>query len=374
MANSTDAVVYEAPATIRRMMSTTAALLYSLTPDQRAQGCFAMEDQRRFDWDFIPKPDRAGIPFADLDRHQRVLGHSLLQAGMSLNGYTKALSVMALENVLRELEVSRHGVIAGDFRNPDMYFFSFYGRPAFEDTWGWRLLGHHLCVSYTIVGEQFLSVTPCAIGAQPAVAGALSPLAEDEELGFAVLHGLPLELRELAVIHPVAPADYATRQVPLIGKVEYPDYVDLGIPSYRLTDADREALKFVRDEPKGVSAAQMSASQARKLLDLVHCYFDRTPEEVAIRHKARLEREGLESIYFCWAGGLEARQSHYYRVQTSNVLIEFDNAMDNGNHIHSVWRDYRNDLGHDLLLDHYEREHQHGSHLASRFNSSVPAE
>ena len=38
------------------------------------------------------------------------------------------------------------------------------------------------------------------------------------------------------------------------------------------------------------------------------------------------------------------------------------------NHIHSVWRDYRNDLGHDLLADHYERERTTGHHLTSRLN------
>lgn len=45
-----------------------------------------------------------------------------------------------------------------------------------------------------------------------------------------------------------------------------------------------------------------------------------------------------------------------------------------GNHIHSVWRDYRNDLGHDLLQEHYERERATGHHLRTRLQSSVPDE
>jgi hypothetical protein len=174
------------------------------------------------------------------------------------------------------------------------------------------------------------------------------------------------------VIHSVAPADYTTRQVPFIGKVEYPDYIDLGIPWYRITDADREALKFVKDQPRGVAGSRLPQAQARALTDLVHCYLDRMPEEVASRQKARLDREGPANIHFCWAGGLEPGTSHYYRVQTGNILIEFDNAIDSGNHIHSVWRDYRNDLGHDLLLDHYAREEHAGHHLQTRLTSSVP--
>lgn len=363
---------FEAPDTIAKMLVATWALLYSLSPEQRRAAEFPMADPRRLDWDFIPKPDRIGVPLADLDRHQRIIAHSLLRAGTSLTGYTKMLQIMAMENILREIEAPALGPIAGDYRNSDLYYLSFYGRPGFEDTWGWRVLGHHLCICYTIIEQRYLTVTPCNMGAQPAEAGVLSPLRDDEALGFALLHGLPGDLRGQAVIHSVAPADYTTRQVPFIGKAEYPDYVDLGIPWYRITDADREALKFVKDQPRGVAGSRLPQAQARALTDLVHCYLDRMPEEVASRQKARLDTEGPANIHFCWAGGLEPGTSHYYRVQTGNILIEFDNAIDDGNHIHSVWRDYRNDLGHDLLLDHYAREEHAGHHLQTRLTSSVP--
>jgi hypothetical protein len=366
--------MYEAPETIWRMLASAQSLLYSLTPELRRQAEFPMTDASRLDWDFIPKPDRTGVPIAVLDRHQRTIAHTLIRSALSMKGYTQALEIMAMENVLRELEVGRHGVLSGDFRHQDLYFLSFYGRPAFEDTWGWRLLGHHLSLCYTIVGQRYLTVTPCNMGAQPASAGILAPLAEDEDLGFRLLHSLDGARRSRAVIHSVAPADYATRQVPFVGKVEYPDYIDLGIPWYQISEADREALKFVKDEPRGVAGSDLTAAQAGMLTDLVHCYLDRMPEEVAAGYKLRVEQEGMDQIHFCWAGGLDYGTSHYYRVQTSQILIEFDNAIDGGNHIHSVWRDYRNDLGHDLLLDHYEQEREHGHHLRTRLESSVPDE
>src|SRR5215472_6835200 len=31
---------------------------------------------------------------------------------------------------------------------------AFFGRPGFEDTWGWRFLGHHLSLSYTIIEQR----------------------------------------------------------------------------------------------------------------------------------------------------------------------------------------------------------------------------
>ena len=45
-------------------------------------------------------------------------------------------------------------------------------------------------------------------------------------------------------------------------------------------------------------------------------------------------------------------EKHYYRVQGPTFLIEFDNTQNNGNHIHSVWRDFDSDFGRDLLREH----------------------
>jgi len=210
------------------------------------------------------------------------------------------------------------------------------------------------------------------MGAQPAEMGVLSPLRADEQLGFEILHGLGDAQRKQAVIHHVAPADYTTRQVPRVGKVEYPDYIDLGIPWYSITDEDREALKFEKDNPRGVAGSDMPADQAHNLVDLVESFVGRLPDEVSEKHMAQIKSDGLGKLWFCWAGGQESGTPHYYRIQGSNLLIEFDNAIDNGNHIHSVWRDYRADLGHQLLLDHYEHERHHGHHLDTRLKSSVP--
>ena len=43
----------------------------------------------------------------------------------------------------------------------------------------------------------------------------------------------------------------------------------------------------------------------------------------------------------------------YYRVQGPQFLIEYDASQNDGNHIHSVWRDFAGDFGRDLLRDHY---------------------
>jgi hypothetical protein len=363
---------YEAPQTIGRMMLLSQSFLYSLTAEQRRACEYPMDHPGRLDWDFIPKSDRTGIPLFQLNFHQRTLVQTLLKTALSMRGYTQALEIMAMENILRELEVDRFGVSTGDFRSQDLYYVTFFGRPSFEDTWAWRFLGHHLSLSYTIVGQRWLSVTPCNMGAQPAEMGVLSPLRADEDLGFEILHGLGDAQRKQAIIHHVAPADYTTRQVPRVGKVEYPDYLDLGISWYQINDEDREALRFEKDNPRGVAGSEMPTDQARNLVDLVESFVGRLPEEVSSRYMDRIKSDGLDKLWFCWAGGQESGTPHYYRIQGADILIEFDNAIDNGNHIHSVWRDYRADLGHQLLLDHYEHERHHGHHLDTRLKSSVP--
>jgi hypothetical protein len=42
----------------------------------------------------------------------------------------------------------------------------------------------------------------------------------------------------------------------------------------------------------------------------------------------------------------------YYALSSPSLLIEYDNTQD-GNPIHSVWRDLRRDFAGDLLAQHY---------------------
>jgi len=46
-----------------------------------------------------------------------------------------------------------------------------------------------------------------------------------------------------------------------------------------------------------------------------------------------------------------------YRIQGKTFVVEFDNTQNNANHIHTVWRNFTGDFGHDLLAAHYARDH-----------------
>lgn len=374
---TTPAVSYEAPVTIKRMLFATWALLDSLTPDLKTRALIGdMTDARRLDWDFIPKPDRSGIPLHALDRHQKALAHTLLKSGLSIRGYSQALTVMATENMLRELEVIERGfgVLAGDFRDPEGYWFSFFGRPGFEDTWGWRVIGHHLSLSYTIVAQRYLTVTPLAMGAQPVPAGVLNALGENEKRALDILHSLSADQRGQAIIHDVAPADFATRQVPYVGAEEWPDNVDLGIVGYTTTDEDRCKLRFVRANPSGISGADLSGRDLQAVRNLLVYYVETGPEEITAQYRDQVSNGDPAELRFAWAGGTEANTAHYYRISTAGLLVEADNAVAAGQHVHTVWRDLNNDLGHDLLLDHYRKHGPRGEHLQRRLVSNRPTD
>jgi hypothetical protein len=66
----------------------------------------------------------------------------------------------------------------------------------------------------------------------------------------------------------------------------------------------------------------------------------------------KMREAGLENISFAWLGSPEKGQRYYYRVQGPTFLIEHNNTQGNGNHIHSVWRDFNGDFGRDILAEH----------------------
>lgn len=365
---------YEAPATATRMLVVAMGLLDTFTAEQRRAAVISdFDDPRRTDWDIIPRPDRTGVALHDLDRHQKVLVWDLIRAAVSQRMFTKVLAIPQLEHVLRDYEHDFLGPALPFWRTSDSYFVTFYGRPGFEDTWMVRFLGHHVCLNITVIDQRWICMTPAALGAQPTeYDGVLQPLADDEGLAFALLESLDETQAAMAVIHPVAPADFVTRQVPAIGAHEIPDHYDLGMPDYVIDDADRQALAFFRDRPAGLRGDALEADQADLLWRIVDCYLDRLPPESGAAHRAAVRDQGIDSVFFAWAGARRRGAPHYFRIQTPELLIEAVNAVGGGNHLHSVLRDFDNDFGRELLATHGGLDSRWGrAHLSTRTTSSA---
>jgi Protein of unknown function (DUF3500) len=339
------------PETAGRMAAATAAFLAALTDVQRGRACFVFGDERR-DWSFLPAQDRDGLPIGALDDGQRRLAHELIAAGTSMPGYAKVVSVLAMEHVLRALTPA-----LADLFDPERYCFKVFGTPG-DPAWGWQLAGHHVSLNFTVVDGRYVSPTPCMLGAEPASYGMLAPLAEDEELGYRFVNSLDAAQRNAAIIHHRPPPDFATRMVPRIGELERPDAVFFPEPDYVISEDERDILSYVRHSPKGITGSELGERQLDELSELVGAFARRLPDEVAGAQMHDLERAGLDSLTFAWAGSTEPGHRHYFRIQGPTLLIEHDNTQGNGNHIHSVWRNPADDFGDDVLAEHYRRHHR----------------
>jgi len=301
--------------------------LASLTPEQRAKATFAFQEDERLNWHYIPK-ERKGIPLLEMTMAQKALAHALLSAGLSQQGYIKAVTIMSLDDVLRVMENDD-----GNRRNPEKYYFTVFGEPSDTGTWGFRVEGHHLSQNFTVVNGK-VADTPSFFGANPAEVRegprkGLRTLAAEEDLGRDLMESFTPEEKKVAIVAPDA-------------------YKDI------LTEASRKAA--LEGQPSGLSAAKMSKKQFDLLQTLIASYAQNVPEQLAQARMEQLKKAGT-NVFFAWAGVEQRGGPHYYRIQTPTFLIEYDNTQNNANHIHSVWRDFNGDFGLDLLAMHYQASH-----------------
>lgn len=306
--------------------------LASLTEEQRAETVYETDDPERVNWHFVPKPfegekARGGLPLKDMRADQRHLAYALLSTGMSHRGFATSLQIMSLEQVLHELENAPH-------RDAAMYYLTLFGEPG-SQAWGWRVEGHHLSINFTVADGEVVSGTPNFFASNPAEVlrgprEGLRVLAAEEDVARGLVQSLSDEQREAAVVREKAPRDILTSADSEVSPLE-----DLGVRWKELNDAQRDAL-----------------------LRLIDVYVHRLRPDVAERDLAEIEEAGMEHIVFAWAGGMEKRQPHYYRVQGPTFLLEYANTQNDANHVHAVWRDFDGDFGRDHLREHYQAHHR----------------
>ena len=310
-------------------MATAAnRFLESLTPDQRSQATFAFESDERTSWHFIPTEmfPRNGLTLKAMTDEQRARAHDLLSAGLSQRGYLTATAIMDLETVLRALETNGRLV-----RDPETYLFSVFGTPSSDGAWGWRLEGHHMSMHFTVVDGEAVAASPYFFGSNPAQVrsgpkSGLRVLREREDAARALVTALDGSQRSAAILEDVAPDDILTG-----------------------ADVDIDPLS-----PVGVQASALNATQRDMLMQVIGAYTSIMASDIAAERTASIRDAGLDNVAFAWAGPTERGAQHYYRVQGPTFLIEYDNFQGDGNHVHSVWRDFNGDFGRDLLREHLQ--------------------
>lgn len=333
------------------------ALYDHLDGEQRARIVVPMDDTNRKHWNFLPESGRRGVPLRDMTQTQRYLAHRLVAQCLSVEGYAQVVQVMSLEHVLRELNTPVFGHVAAHFRDPEGYFLTFFNQPQPDSDWGWRLVGHHLSLNFTVAGQDLMAAAPLLLGSEPGRFGPFRILGQEEDLGFALLGQLDDQQTATATIHSTSPPDFASRCVPVLGDEEWPDVHGLGRRDAPIGDADREALRWVKNHPRGLSRAVLGGEQRRAFDNLLESFLVRLKPEQVGREMDRIRAAGQDGLHFVWAGSHRIDEPHYFRIEGPVTLIEFDNTEDNANHIHCVWRDPANDFGADVLAQHRAAQH-----------------
>ena len=325
------------PTAAAAMSAAAERLIEALNADQRKQATYPLESDEYLHWNFIPDETfpRNGLPLKAMTEPQQRLAHELLKSGLSERGYQTYTSIIALENILRGVEGGRgDGRGRGMARDASAYRFTVFGQPSATGVWGWRVEGHHVSLHFLVNKGTVAASTPSFAGSNPAEVQdgpdkGKRVLAMLEDSGRTLVMALDDKQRATAIINTTAPNEIVTTN-----------------------QLDIKPLS-----PDGIRASAMTPAQRDLLTKVLDAYAGLMAPDVAAQRMAKIKAAGLENIGFAWAGAVERGKLHYYRVQGPTFLIEFDNTQNNGNHIHSIWRDFNGDFGRDLLREHIKTAH-----------------
>ncbi|GAC1386638.1 MAG: DUF3500 domain-containing protein [Ginsengibacter sp.] len=305
----------------------------SLSKDQQLETVFPFESDERYNFHFFPK-ERKGITFNEMNDKQRNAAVELMRIGISENAMNKIDEIRSLENILKVIEKRPPG---DKMRDSGNYHFSIFGIPDKANIWGWRFEGHHVTFNFSSVNGHTVSGTPSFLGANPAIVSegpskGFEVLKQEARMGFNLLHSLNTDQLSKAI-------------------------VNLSAPNEIITFVNRKATLI---HPDGISFKELIPNQQQQLLLLCKEYLNRYTKLLAEQMFKEIQKDGLENLSFAWAGSTQQKigNPHYYRIQGPGIIIEYDNSQNNGNHVHSVIRDLKNDFGGDPLMDHYKSEHQ----------------
>lgn len=305
------------------------AFLTTLTQDQRAKAVFSVDSDQLYNWHFVPR-SRPGLPWGEMTPDQQKAAHDLLKSSLSKVGYQKVEDIRSLEPVLKELEGGNPG------RDERIYAFSIFGRPSDTAPWAWRYEGHHISLTFVYRDGRLVASSPQFLGSNPeqVLSGpkkGLRPLPKERDLAFKLLNTFnPDQLAKVKV-------SSSTR-----GDIN--------------TGNDRKAAI---EGQLGLPYRDLASTQKQTLLDLLRAHAEVQSDKEQSRRMKQIEDEELGSLVFAWMGATDGKGRHYYRIQGKNLIVEYDNSQGNGTHIHTVWRNKKEDFGADPLLDHYQHGHKH---------------
>jgi hypothetical protein len=284
----------------------------------------------------------------DLDESQREAAYGLLRASLSSAGLETARNIMKLNDFLRE--------ITGFWESlgEHLYFVTVFGTPASDQPWGWQIDGHHLNLSFAVIGDQVV-MTPTLMGGEPIFCDSgqyagISVFNAEQRNGLELVRSLSEAQRAKAILHPSMLSKDLPPELahPFEGRQKSTAFQDNAVIPY-----------------EGLSAAELSPGQRELLLSVAEAYVGYLrPGHSRVRMR-EIEAH-LDETYFAWIGGFGDSDTFYYKFHSPVILIEFDMHrgifLDNEEpekfHVHTMVRTPNgNDYGKDLLRQHLALHH-----------------
>jgi hypothetical protein len=273
----------------------------------------------------------------------------LLSVSLGPVGFGEARDCMRLNETLAELY--------GDHENLGewTYRFAVFGTPSTHEPWGWQLHGHHVDLSFFVVGRQ-VGLSPVFLGAEPRVAdggrfAGVRVFDDETQRGLELYGALSDSQLEAAVLWPS------------MRSADLPPHLNHPTEGRHRAGAGQDNLVLPYE---GLCSAAMSAAQRELLVRLAEVYVRRWPTGPA---QAKLSEvaQHLDDTWFAFVGTGEQGAAMYYRVHSPVLLIEFDHHrgvfLDNQDpepfHVHTIVRTPNGgDYGQDLLRLHYAHHHR----------------
>ena len=335
--------VQRAPETARRMAEAAQGLLASLRPKQRDTLHLPFGDDR-FIWDWLPGEPRPrkGVRLLHMNDAQQAWAFKLIDAALDSRAAHQLNQTRQLERILRQFEKDSPEVIFV-VRDPEQYWVAVFGEPGGNEPWGWGITGHHISIHFTVVDGNLVGPWPMFLGAEPSTVRftvehappvRYRNLAEEEDLARALLASFTPEQKAVAILNREVPWDVFTHSA-----------------GHNTRLPDRTLM------PTGLRYADMTGPQREQFIGLIRHYATRPSAEVAEIEWRKLERAGFDEVSFAWIGTEERGKGHYYNIVGPTFMVEYDNVQHDANHLHTLWRDFTNDFGQDLLAEHYAAGH-----------------
>lgn len=369
----------------QEVVAATQAFLETLDEKQRRAVVLDFEHPYRTrDFCYVLaqcKDDHVGLRMSQLNTKQKMALNNVLMKSYSSAGYSRAIQTMNREGLIEEMENAHRAdpktyqVIGSPqvadwtpppYRRGSDFYVAIFGEPAAEvpllaSPWGIRFEGHHLSLNLTFNGEAnepTISTTPMFFGSSPMIVPQ-SPAPEagnytrwQTEEGQQLLHRETWLARSfLQSLDDSAIERGAWSTLP---HAELKGGVDVPL----------DAESYLSGEKPGIAVAELDPLQQSLLWDYVREFLYMQPNSEINEDTLK---QSLANSRVWWFGDREDEHGELYlRVQSDRYLIELLQSNTFGvvssdveaNHVHSSFRDLKNDWDRDSLSNHLNRHHK----------------